>query len=127
MFDQDDNAADQPFMQPIVSSSSTIASSQIESEIHSISHGRVRAASEEINPVSRVSLTILASLSGDAFGCAIGAVAPFWHGPAYQDRVASALTLHFCDVDTGTLSSTAFLDPSREVVAISDLVCEDHS
>lgn len=51
MLDQDDNAADQPFIQPIVSSSSTIASSQIESGIHPISQGRVRAASEEITPI----------------------------------------------------------------------------
>lgn len=55
----DDNPADQPFIQPIVSSNSLIASSRIESEIHSISQSRVRAALGEISPVQGTRLRFL--------------------------------------------------------------------
>lgn len=113
---EDDNPADQPLIQPIVSSNSIIASSRIESEIHSISQSRVRAASEEISPVQGTRLRFLRA-------------EPQWRRFWLRHRCRCAflarpgLPRPHCLGAYHPFRDSLLYD----VLTTSDLVCEDHS
>lgn len=112
----DDNPADQPFIQPIVSCNSIIASSQIKFEIHPISQSRIRAASEEITPVQETRLRFLRASAATLL------VAPSvpvrFPGTARLTKTALPRRLPFI------LRLSSLGCSSHDVVTISDLVCD---
>lgn len=84
--------ADQPSIYPIVSANSTVASSQIKSENHSILQNRVCAASEEAAPTRGIRLQFLRASGATVLVAPSVPLSSSWHGPAYQDSVTWALT-----------------------------------